>query len=68
MNANLPPPIYSDDKYDADEAGAFFAGADDAAAMIDGFPPIWPVACPNPENTGPAGAGAGAATAGDGET
>ncbi len=40
MNANLPPPIYSDDKYDADDAGAFFAGADDAAAMIDGFPPI----------------------------
>lgn len=40
MNANLPLPIYRDDKYDADEAGAFFAGVDAAAAMMDGFPPI----------------------------
>ena len=40
MKANLHRPIYSDDKYDAEEAGAFFAGVDAAAAMIDGLPPI----------------------------
>ena len=54
--------------------GAFFPGAstlgadDEAAAMMDGLPPICPVEWPNPEKTGAAGAGAGAGADDAGDT